>query len=219
MKFLKKIKEKFAKSSININELFKSFIIIIVLFSFSFASLATAYSSHFSFYNKKRIDWIDSVIFQIYQIKLFDIFLIYSGFNTGYGFFSPNVKSDILIINTFYKNGKTEIKKSDAFLKNREAKIRFRGVNDIFMNKLTIEEEKLKKGDTLQIYNSYKQQLDSLKMEYFKVTLKQMNRHYLRNDTFDSINIKVYLYHFPFLKEYPFLEPTFYEIETVSISK
>lgn len=219
MKFLKEIREKYSKLLININEIFKGFIIIIVLLSFTFSSLATAYSSHFSFYNKERIGWVDNIIYRVYNINLIDLFLNYSGFNTGYGFFSPNVKSDILIINTFYKNGKAEIKKVDDFLKNKESKIRFRGVNDIFMDKLTIEEEKLKKGDTLQVYNSYRQQMDSLKIEYFRVTLKQMNRHYLKDDRFDSINIKVYLYHFPFLHEYPYIEPKFFEIENISISK
>ena len=215
------MKEKYWKLLKNINRTLQAFIIILTLFSFLFVSLSTAYSSHISFNDKKRIYWVDSIIYSVYQIKWHDLFLTYTGLNTGYGFFSPNVKSDIIIINTFYKNGEMSINRHDEYLKTREGRIRFRGVNDIFMDKVTIEEEKLKQRDTLLIRNSYRNQMDSLKIEYFKVVLKQMNRHYLKDkiDKYDSINTKVYLYHFPFLRDYPNMQHKLYEIENVTVLK
>lgn len=189
------------------------------MFSFIFVSLSTAYTSYLSFNEKKGVFWIDSIIASVYGVRIYETFLTYTGLDTGYGFFSPNVKSDIVIVNSLYKDGKGKTKLPSDYLKTREGKIRFRGVNDIFMDKLTIEEKKLENIAPTQ--NQYGNKIDSLKIQFFKVVLKQMNRHYLNDKTnkYDSVNTKVFLYHYPFLKNYPDLQPKLYEIESTTVSK
>lgn len=203
----------------NIVNSFRFFIIIIITFSFIFVSLSTAYTSHLSFYNKKGIPFVNKVLERINTYETFDLFLTYTGLNTGYGFFSPNVKSDIIIINEFYKDRKKRIFSSDSFLSTKEGKIRYRGVNDIFMDKMTIEEE-IEKGKYENMEKKIAEYLvrnDSLKLQYIKIVLKQMNRHYLKSEKYDSITSTAYLYHFPFLSEYPNVKPKLFKIESITI--
>jgi len=213
------MRKKFKILLININKCTQIFIIFVIMFSFIFVSFSTAYTSYLSFYEKKGVFWIDSVIASIYDVKVYENFLLYTGLDTGYGFFSPNVKSDIIIVNSLYKAKQVETKLSGDYLQTREGKIRFRGVNDIFMDKLKIEEKKLENRVSTQA--QYDEKIDSLKIQFFRVVLKQMNRHYLNDKTnnYDSVNTKVFLYHYPFLKNYPDLQPKLYEIESTTVSK
>lgn len=213
------MKKKLQKLLKNIANPFRFLVILIILSSFVFVSLSTLYSSHISFYNKKGIPFIDKIFSTVLENKTSMLFLTYTGLDTGYGFFSPNVKSDIIIINEFYKTGKKETFSSDSFLSTREGKIRYRGVNDIFMDKMTIEEE-IEKGKYVEMDERLKKYLtrqDSLKIQYMKVVLKQMNRHYLKSGKYDSVTSTAYLYHFPFLTEYPNVSPKLFQIESVTL--
>jgi|SRR5690606_13166167 len=203
----------------NIVNFFRFFIILIILSSFIFFSLATAYTSHISFYDKKGIPFIDNVFSKTLENKTSQLFFTYTGLDTGYGFFSPNVRSDIIIINELYKSGKKEVFYPDSFLSTKEGKIRYRGVNDIFMDKMSIEEE-IQNGKYNEIDENVRKYFtvqDSLKLQYMKIVLKQMNRHYLKAEKYDSLTSTAYLYHFPFLSQYPNVEPKLFKIESVTL--
>ncbi len=213
------MKKNYKKLFLNISNGIKIGVLALVIFSFVFVSFSTAYTSFTSFYQKKGVPWIDSMLSSVYGIKVYDLFLTYTGLDTGYGFFSPNVKSDIVIINTLYKDGKVEKKLPNDYLTTREGKIRFRGASDLFMDKLSIEEKKLEKKTGKETI--YEKKEDSLKLQFFKIVLKQMNKHYLYNNAknYDSVNTKVYLYHYPTLKEYPDLKPKLIKIESITLTK
>lgn len=215
------MKKKSKLSYRNIANFVKAVFILLILFSFTFNSLSTAYNSHKSFYQKKGNPFIDEVVATIYQIKPLHLFHTYTGLNTGYGFFSPNVKSDIIIVNDFYQGGVKESKLSEHFLQTVEGRNRFRGVNDIFMDKLDIEEdiEKRKHEKIEENLSEYFKKRDSLKLKYLEIVLKQMNRHHIKTGNYDSIVSTAYLYHFPFLSEYPDVAPKFFQIQSISLHK
>ena len=58
--------------------------------------------SYFDFYYEKENPYkeslVDRSLSSIMHLKPIRVFLMYTGFNTGYGFFAPNVASDFLIV-------------------------------------------------------------------------------------------------------------------------
>uniref|UniRef100_UPI0040482B35 hypothetical protein n=1 Tax=Flavobacterium sp. TaxID=239 RepID=UPI0040482B35 len=105
MKNIKKLKQ-FLKS---IDYWFKVVSCVIILFSVVFSSFRTAYDSHISFFNKKPNETLLKVLDKIGGNNKYNLFLNYTGLNTGYGFFSPNVSSDFIITHNIYKKSKQNL--------------------------------------------------------------------------------------------------------------
>jgi hypothetical protein len=59
----------------------------------------------------------------------------YTGFDTGYGFFAPNVASNFVIISKDLKTGNTHL--STDLLSTTEGKLRFCNLNDVYMKNIT----------------------------------------------------------------------------------
>lgn len=59
----------------------------------------------------------------------------YTGFDTGYGFFAPNVASNFVIISKEMKSGNTYL--STDLLSTKEGKLRFCNLNDVYMKNIT----------------------------------------------------------------------------------
>ncbi|ALR29207.1 MULTISPECIES: hypothetical protein [Chryseobacterium] len=64
-------------------------------------------------------------------------FAAYTGFDTGYGFFAPNVASNFVIISKDLKSGNTYL--STDLLSTKEGKLRFCNLNDVYMKNITPE--------------------------------------------------------------------------------
>ncbi|WP_027379990.1 hypothetical protein [Chryseobacterium daeguense] len=64
-------------------------------------------------------------------------FAAYTGFDTGYGFFAPNVASNFVIISTELQSGNTYL--STDLLSTNEGKLRFCNLNDVYMKNITPE--------------------------------------------------------------------------------
>ncbi len=64
-------------------------------------------------------------------------FAAYTGFDTGYGFFAPNVASNFIIISEELKTGNTYL--STDLLSTNEGKLRFCNLNDVYMKNITPE--------------------------------------------------------------------------------
>lgn len=204
MKNIKKLK-LFLKS---IDYWFKFFCCVIILISVVFSSFRTAYDSHISFFNKKPNEALLKALNKIGGNDQYNLFLNYTGLNTGYGFFSPNVSSDFIITHNIYKKGKQNLIFSNSLFSTKEGTHRFANLNSLFMEKVEAIEEK----DNSKI--------DTLKLKYLEVVLNRLTNYKLTHDKeIDSIKTTLFLYHFPFLEEYPNVTPKFIKIESHTKNK
>lgn len=199
------IKQKLKKYSKNTNGKLipycvKLFIILLILFSVITSSFTTGYSSYLSFYEKENDPLFDKFRFYMRDIKSYQCFLSYTGLDTGYGFFSPNVSSDFVITHTLYKKDKKEVVFSNSMFKTKEGAMRFTNINSLYMDRIDEIE-----NDTIQ--------LDSMRSKYLDLVLNRMNTERLKDNNIDSIQTTLFLYHFPFLKEYPNVKPKLITIE------
>jgi hypothetical protein len=175
---------------------------VLILFSVVFSSFDTGYGSHIRFYDKEPNKHVQFVLNSIRNQKIFNVFRVNTGLNTGYGFFSPNVASDFLIFHEIYKKKTVAYKKSDWMLQTKEGKHRFSNLNNSFMEFLDEEDKK----------NAAEK--DSLKIKYYKMIVNRLNSYHLKYDnSIDSIRTTIYLYHFPYLSEFPLLKPKLIKIE------
>lgn len=199
------IKQKLKKYSKSINAqlvkyCFKSLIIFLILFSVVTSSFTTGYHSYLSFYEKDDDPTFDAFRFYLGSIKSYQTFQNYTGLDTGYGFFSPNVSSDFVITHKVYQEGKGEVVFSNSMFTTKEGAMRFTNINSLYMDRIDEIE-----NDTIQ--------LDSMRSKYLDLVLNRMNTERLKDNTIDSIQTTLYLYHFPFLKEYPNVKPKLITIE------
>ncbi len=199
MKNIQRLKQ-FLKS---IDYWFKVVSCFLIIFSVVFSSFRTAYDSHISFFKEKPNETILKVLDFIGGNSKYNLFLNYSGLNTGYGFFSPNVSSDFIITHNIYKKSKQNLIFSNSLFSTKEGAHRFANLNSLFMEKLEAIEEK------------DKSKIDTLQLKYLEVVLNRLNNYNLDHDkNIDSIKTTLFLYHFPFLKEFPNIKPKFIKIES-----
>lgn len=187
----------------NITNWGKFCIIIVILFSVISSSIQTGYESYLSFYEKGNDPLFDTFRSFLWKQKTYQVFLTYSGLNTGYGFFSPNVSSDFIITHKLYSEGQEELIFSNSMFKTKEGAMRFTNINSLYMDRIDEIE-----NDSIQ--------LDSLRSKYLDMILNRMNAEQLKNTAIDSVKTSLFLYHFPFLKEYPNVTPKFITIENHS---
>ena len=137
-------------------------------------------------YNKPAIYTLSE---EIIKLKPVSIFLSYTGFDTGYSFFAPNVASDFVLLFELKddKGNVIENKIMPAF-KNKESITRYTSVYNMFLDKISAEGGNLKD-------NKYQQYLDII-VKQIAVSVKNENP-----DT-ASITARLYLYHYPDLKSY-----------------
>ncbi len=198
--------KKFLK---NINKYLKISVICVVLFSIITTNITTGFGGYYKFFEKKP-----STVFVSYQefmkkFEFLDLLQTYTGMDTGYGFFSPNVSSSFVIQYDLYKKGNITSEMSNADFKTREGSIRFTTINSQFMEKIDV----LEKKDTLK--------KDSLQMQYLTVILKRLGNEQLnKKPSLDSVRATIFMHHCPFLKEYPDVAATYFKIEeTLCIPK
>ncbi|MEN4760165.1 MULTISPECIES: hypothetical protein [unclassified Chryseobacterium] len=65
----------------------------------------------------------------------------YAGFDTGYGFFAPNVASNFIIISEDKNSGNSYI--STELLTTKEGKLRFANINDVYMKNITAKDKNM----------------------------------------------------------------------------
>lgn len=182
-------------------------VIAVVLCSVIFNSFKTAYYSHISFFEKEPNHNIQNFLNTTSNITPLYTFFKYTGLDTGYGFFSPNVASDFIVIHEIYKDGKKKNSLSDTRLKSKEGALRFANMNTIFMDYLETKQKEANGKKLTEIQN--------LNQKYLQTVLKRLSDQRMILEKADSITTKVFLYNFPPLKNYPTLTPKIIEIEKV----
>lgn len=179
MSYLMLIKRKFNCFKKLTNEKINVIIFLLIISKVLLNGATTTIDSFCSFYNYK----INRVSEKIKDINNFGKPLwYYTGLDTGYGFFAPNVSSNfIVILKTEKKNYiNTEI------LDTKEGKLKFLTINSIFL-------DNVKNG-----FNP----IDKEKIKYNHIVLKQINNFYKRKYKNESFKTKVFLYDHPKLKEF-----------------
>jgi hypothetical protein len=123
----------------------------------------------------------------IIKLKPVNFFLSYTGFDTGYGFFAPNVASDfVLLFELKDKNGNVIENRIMPQFKNKESRVRYTSVFNMFLDKISEKGIENKQ-------NKYQQYLD--------IVIKQIAIHVKeQNANADHVTAKLYLYDFPSLE-------------------
>ncbi|MDR6130731.1 hypothetical protein [Chryseobacterium sp. SORGH_AS_1175] len=108
------------------------------------------------------------------------MFSSYTGFDTGYGFFAPNVSSNFIIISENQENGHSYI--STDLLRSKEGKLRFANLNDVYIKNVITKD----------------QSMPELKINH--ILLKKINQSFKKKYGKNIITY-AYLYDQPSLKE------------------
>lgn len=149
-------------------------IFVVVLTKVLLSGISTTIESYYSFYKIERSEFLNKMI-KVNNIGSFIWF--YTGLDTGYGFFAPNVSSNFIIIS----ESNNLLSSSDNLLNTKEGKLRFVSINSIFL-------ENVREG-----FNNTNKE----KLQYNHIILKQINNHYKKKYGLSEVETKVFLYDFP----------------------
>ena len=113
-----------------------SFILVVILVSAIESSLNGYYNFY---YENKKIEKniFEKITNEAFNITPINFFATYTGFDTGYGFFAPNVSSDFLLVFKVYDpKGRLVKTIKNVHFKSKESNLRFSVVNSMFQKKL-----------------------------------------------------------------------------------
>jgi hypothetical protein len=165
---------------------------IIILLVFSVGLKGTFDGYYGFYYPDKKYDkpYAFTLSENIIKLKPISIFLAYTGFDTGYGFFAPNVASDfVLLFELKDKKGKIIENRLMPNFKNKESIVRYTSVFNMFLDKISDKGVVDTKG------NKYQQYLDII-IKQIAINVKKAN------PGTDHITAKLYLYDYPNLENF-----------------
>jgi hypothetical protein len=165
------------------------FIVILLVFT---VGLKGTFDGYYGFYYPEK-EYKKPIAFtiteEIIKLKPISIFLSYTGFDTGYGFFAPNVASDfVLLFELKDAAGNTIENRIMPTFKNKESIVRYTSIFNMFLDKISAE------GGTIKD-NKYQQYLDII-IKQIAINVKKENPNTAK------ITARLYLYHYPDLKSY-----------------
>lgn len=162
----------------------KSIIIInIVLITVCLFSMMSELEGYYSFYKKEKPN-IANRLQKFCEMEPINIFGKYTGFETGYGFFGPNVSSDFIFdIHVYDENGKLMKTLDKIPAKTKEGNLRLSCINNMFLDKLD------------EIDKKYDRYLDIIMEQIAKKIKKDQPKNY-------KVEMKMYLYEYPSIKNF-----------------
>jgi hypothetical protein len=111
-----------------------------------------------------------------------------TGMATGYGFFSPNVASDFVVLFELKDaNGQVYKTLETPLIQSKEGNMRFYTFLGVYMDKILSKEEN-------KVPDKYERLLD--------VMLKQLGLYVKRHTGAQSVGVSLYLYDYPSLREF-----------------
>lgn len=163
-----------------------SILLILVVAMSTFTTLDSYYGFYYEDKNYKEENTLAKITQIIIRFRPLQFFADYTGFNTGYGFFAPNVASDFVILFKVYDAQGKQVKVLENLpFATKEGFIRFSNVHSMYLDKLD--------DKTSIIWN-----------RYLDVVLRQaalsVKRIYTIPDA--CVDAELYLYEFPETKEY-----------------
>jgi len=151
-------------------------------------SLNSLLESYYSFYDFKKGNVVFTVTNKLLYHSSISIYINYTGTNTGYGFFAPNVSSGFILVYTSINHEGEEISKTTLPpFKNKASIKKYSAALSMYFDEIGGE-----KDDTSDIEKKYINAVTNCMAKKIKATDKGV----------DCINVKVYLYDFPSLKKY-----------------
>ncbi|MCJ7933522.1 MAG: hypothetical protein MUW56_07765 [Chryseobacterium sp.] len=123
----------------------------------------------------------------IAQSEPISMFASYTGFDTGYGFYAPNVASDF-IINFELKDQHGNIleEKIMPAFKNKESRVRYTTVFNMFLDKIS---------DQNRYHKKYYQYLDLIIQQMAMNVMKE-------NPRASNVTTRLYLYDYPSIEDF-----------------
>lgn len=155
-------------------------VVFIIMCSFSILS---DFENYYSFYKKDRPKFLDKMV-TFNKWTPIDIFGKYTGFETGYGFFGPNVASDFIFEIRIYDENGNLLKELDEIPTNsKEGKLRLSCMNNMFLDKLD--------------------NIDERHDRYLDIVMKQVAIK-IKKDHPKShkVELKMFLYDYPSIKNF-----------------
>lgn len=163
------------------------FIILLVVFTIG---LKGTFDGYYGFYYENK-DYKKPLLYRISEniaeSKPINIFTSYTGFDTGYGFYAPNVASDfVMSFELKDQNGKILEQKNLPYFKNKESRVRYTTVFNMFLDKL-----------------SDKNKYDKKYYQYLDIIIRQIAAHVMKeNPKAASVTTKLYLYDYPTINNF-----------------
>jgi hypothetical protein len=169
---------------------FQIFIILLILTIIIATSIVTTSDSYYGFYYGNDKSYQEKTLYKIANSIItfppIRIFSKYSGFDTGYGFFAPNVASDFVILFKVYDEQGKQVKILENLpFKTKEGFIRFSNVHSIYLDKI--------EGEISSLWDRY---LDII-LEQMAVSVKKMNCM-----ASCCLEVELYLYDFPEMQQH-----------------
>ncbi|WP_126652509.1 hypothetical protein [Chryseobacterium aureum] len=158
------------------------FMILLLVFTIG---LKGTFDGYYGFYYENK-DYKKPLAYtiseHIAQSKPVNIFTSYTGFDTGYGFYAPNVASDfVMSFELKDQNGNILEQKNLPYFKNKESRVRYTTVFNMFLDKI-----------------SDKSHYDKKYYQYLNIIIRQMAAHVMKeNPKATSVTTKLYLYDYP----------------------
>ena len=152
--------------------------------------LKGTFDGYYGFYYEDR-EYTKPVIYQmseaVVQSEPVSLFLSYTGFDTGYGFFAPNVASDfVLMFDLKDAEGNTLQQRIMPRFEQKESMVRYTSMFNMFLEKIKQEPKD-----------------SSVYIEYLDIVIRQIAQkvksEYPGAATVDA---KLYLYDYPSLERY-----------------
>ena len=166
-------------------------------------SLYSSYTTVCDFYHKPKNPWLHSVMFSFFDFKPIQVYCRYTGTETGYGFFAPNVRSGGSV--TVQLNGKNMFPQFNSL----EGQIRFSGLSGELIENL------LTPVDTMEMHA---REISIVKNKYHEILFKNIAVKMANesHQSVDSVMICYNLVRFPTLtdaREGRFDKPRLYKLK------
>ena len=163
------------------------FMILLLVFTIG---LKGTFDGYYGFYYENeeyKKPLVYTVSESIAQLKPVNIFTSYTGFDTGYGFYAPNVASDfVMSFELKDKNGKVLEQKNLPYFNNKESRVRYTTVFNMFLDKI-----------------SDKNRYDQKYYQYLDIIIRQIAAHVMKeNPQASGVITKLYLYDYPTIADF-----------------
>jgi hypothetical protein len=165
--------------------------VLIVLLIVVTLGLKSTFDGYFGFYyedGKYKKPLAYKVTEDIIQTAPVNVFIAYTGFDTGYGFFAPNVASDFVLMFDIVDSSGNIIKRTAMpRFDQKESAVRYTSVYNMFLDKIG------KQGD--QESNKY--------IDYLDIVIRQIALSVKKDHSGAAyVHARLYLYDYPDMKRY-----------------
>ena len=137
---------KLIKTRFELRKALQLFAVAFVLFIVLVSATRSTFDGYYGFYYDNA-DYTECRLSKITNnisiTSLFRFFSVYAGFNTGYGFFAPNVASSFVFVFKIYdhENKFIQLQQGVPF-NSKESEVRFRTVGTMYLEKLNDKDHK-----------------------------------------------------------------------------